>query len=129
MPKSEYKTKQRELICQMFKKNPDGQFSPSDAAGILDGKIGKSTVYREISRLCEDGFLRRYTDSSGNTMYQLSMDGCDSHFHLRCTDCGRIIHLDCGVMSDICTHIQSHHGFSIDISKTILYGKCNDCNK
>lgn len=129
MSKAEYKTRQRELICQMFTENPDRQFSPSDAAFIMEGEIGKSTVYREISRLCDDGFLRKYTDSDGNIMYQLSREGCDNHFHLRCTDCGSIIHLNCHVMDDICNHIESHHGFSIDISKTVLYGKCSKCSK
>ena len=127
MAKSEYKTKQRELITELFSNNPDRQFSANDAAVIMDGKIGKSTVYREISRLCDEGFLRKYPDSEGNVMYQLLGKDCHEHFHLKCTECGKIVHLDCHMMNDICSHITFHHGFDIDISKTVLYGICKNC--
>ena len=127
MPKTEYKTRQRELITELFINNPNRQFSANDTAEIMNGKIGKSTVYREISRLCDEGFLRKYPGSDGLTMYQLSGKDCHGHFHLKCTNCGKIVHLDCLMMNDICSHITFHHGFDIDISKTMLFGICEDC--
>lgn len=127
MSKTEYKTRQREMITELFESNPDRQFSANDTAVILSGKIGKSTVYREISRLCDEGFLRKYPGSDGLSVYQLSGKSCHEHFHLKCTKCGKILHLDCHMMNDICSHIASGHGFDIDISKTVLFGKCSSC--
>ena len=127
MSKSEYKTRQRELITQLFEGNPDKQYSANDVAVIMDGRIGKSTVYREISRLCDEEVLRKYPDSDGMAVYQLSGEDCHSHFHLKCTKCGRIVHLDCYLINDICSHIASEHGFNIDISGTMLYGVCKVC--
>ena len=127
MPKTEYRTRQRELITELFESNPDKQFSANDAAVIMNNKIGKSTVYREISRLCDEGFLRKYPDSEGMTVYQLSGEDCHRHFHLKCNKCGKIVHLDCHLINDICSHIASDHGFNIDVSGTVLYGVCDNC--
>ncbi|MBQ1555500.1 MAG: transcriptional repressor, partial [Clostridia bacterium] len=53
--------------------------------------------------------------------------GCDRHFHLKCTACGRIIHLDCGFMSEFEKHIGEHHGFRVDNARTVIYGLCEAC--
>ena len=127
MPKTEYKTRQRKLITDFFENNPDRQFSANDAANILSNKIGKSTVYREISRMCDEGFLRKYPGHDGMYVYQLSGENCHKHFHLKCTGCGRLVHLDCHLIDDICSHISSEHGFNIDVSGTVLYGVCKKC--
>lgn len=122
-----YKTKQRELIAGYFKENTDRQFSINDISDRFSESIGKSTVYREVSRLAEEGFVRKYPDSEGGFWYQYAGEHCHEHFHLRCISCGRIVHLDCHLMNDVCRHINSEHDFEIDMSRTVLYGVCGKC--
>lgn len=122
-----YKTKQRELIAGFFKDNTDRQFSINDISDMFSESIGKSTVYREVSRLVEEGFVRKYPDSDGYFWYQYAGEHCHEHFHLRCISCGRIVHLDCHLMNDVCRHINSEHDFEIDMSRTMLYGVCGKC--
>lgn len=122
-----YRTKQRELIAGFFMENTDRQFSVNEVADRFSESIGKSTVYREISRLEGDGFLRKYSDASGVFLYQYAGEHCHEHFHLRCVACGKIVHLDCHVMNDVCTHISDEHDFNIDMSRTVLFGLCKDC--
>ena len=52
---------------------------------------------------------------------------CDSHLHLQCVKCGKVIHLDCHFMDEINEHIEEHHGFSIICKGSILYGTCEKC--
>lgn len=122
-----YKTKQRQLIASFFEKNTDRQFSVNDVSDEFSESIGKSTVYREISRLEKDGFLRKYPDSDGGFLYQYAGEHCHEHFHLRCVSCGKIVHLDCHVMNGVCEHISCEHGFDIDMSRTVLFGTCSKC--
>ncbi len=122
-----YKTKQRELIAGFFRKNTDRQFSINDISDKFYGIIGKSTVYREVSRLADDGFIRKYPDSEGGFFYQYAGEHCHEHFHLRCISCGKIVHLDCHMMNGVCEHISDEHDFEIDMSRTVLYGLCGDC--
>ena len=122
-----YRTKQRELIAGFFRENTDRQFSINDISDKFYGIIGKSTVYREVSRLADDGFIRKYPDSDGGFLYQYAGEHCHEHFHLRCINCGKIVHLDCHMMYGICAHINDEHDFEIDMSHTVLYGFCRDC--
>ena len=50
--------------------------------------------------------------------------GC---FLLRCEACGRMVHLDCGHLEDLCRHLEAQHHFRIDPRQTILTGRCRSC--
>ena len=52
---------------------------------------------------------------------------CHSHFHLKCTECGVLIHLDCDHLAAITAHVQEDHGFMIDPARTTFYGLCRAC--
>ena len=56
-------------------------------------------------------------------------DECLEHFHLKCIECGKLIHIDCNYMKSLDEHILQHHGFKVDNSRTVLYGICNSCNE
>jgi Fur family ferric uptake transcriptional regulator len=46
---------------------------------------------------------------------------------LKCNVCGRLIHVECSELSKISLHIEEHHGFVLDPSKTVFYGICENC--
>lgn len=129
---SNYNTKQKELLLNFLNANKNRHLSISEIAnGVANEGIGKSTVYRRMTELCQKGVVRRFRGKDGkNVVYQF-MDNdrnCDSHFHLKCTECGTLQHLDCESMDKINKHIKEHHGFMVDIGTTVLYGLCSECS-
>ena len=90
--------------------------------------IGLTTVYRRLERMEEVGEVRRIAGVGGSFCYQYVADGgCSDHYHLYCTECGRTEHLSCGEIDELWRHIAREHSFSIDRSRTVLYGRCAEC--
>ena len=61
---STYKTRQKQLILSFLSENIDQQFACEDIAEILKTNgtpVGKSTVYRYLLKLEEEGKVRRFT--------------------------------------------------------------------
>jgi len=127
-----YKTRQRQAVLEYIKKFNDRQFSALQIAeGVKDEGIGKSTVYRQISYLLEEGLIRRFRGKDGKSvLYQYTGDVCcRDHFHLKCKNCGKLVHLDCKHIEHLRHHIMDEHEFTIDMLSTVLYGFCKECKK
>ena len=73
--------------------------------------------------------MRRYYLGEGaGACYQFTgREDCHEHFHLKCTGCGRLIHVECDYLGEVSKHVLEHHQFTIDNTKTVLYGLCADC--
>ena len=131
--KNIYKTSQREILLGFFRAHPDEEFSTEDVTCALAGEaIGKSTVYRLISKLCEDGDILRSRGIDGKRAIYRYIDKaskCDAHFHLKCRKCGKIIHLDCKLMDELKAHIAGEHGFTLDTRSTVINGICSACEE
>ena len=127
-----YNTKQKQTLINFFKNNNDKQYSIKEITDALTpSNVGKSTIYRLIDKMTEEGCIRRFRGSGKSVLYQYVGEHheCDSHFHLKCVECGLLIHLECDCMSTLNEHINEHHKFKIDTSKTILYGLCSHCRQ
>ncbi|MEE1357380.1 MAG: transcriptional repressor [Clostridia bacterium] len=128
-----YKTKLKTQILMAFREKSDGLLSASDVYGILCGKgetLNLTTVYRNLDTMTRDGVLMRFSqERTGKAMYKYSGDegGCRAHLHMKCTECGAIVHLDCHFMSEIAAHAKEAHGFVLSCEKSMLYGICSDC--
>ena len=129
MAKSEYQTKTRCRITR-FLQDSSSPVTVEELHGALPG-IDLSTIYRNIERMVEEGTLLQFA-GTGNTKasYQLPREeACHHHLHLKCTICGKVIHLDCEQMREFTEHIKLHHGFSLSCDDTVLYGICQDCQR
>lgn len=127
-----YKTRQRELILEFLTENKQRHLSADDVADHLRAEgspVGKSTVYRCLDRLVGLGTVRKYLLEDGSpACYQFCEgDGCVRHFHLKCTGCGALLHVECEYLVGVASHVLEHHGFQIDNTKTVLYGLCQGC--
>ena len=124
-----YHTEQKKLLLAYLSKHTDEAFTLRELTETLgDCGIGKSTVYRLISRLVEEGAVRRFAREGGGFAYRyLSSAACTSHLHLRCTACGHVIHLAKGAMATMGKLLADEHGFSLDEGRTVLVGLCADC--
>ena len=131
-----YQTEQKKLLLSYMASHANEQFSAEQLTYILEnacestGKApGKSTVYRLVAEMAEEGILRRFPKSEGRGwLYQYHrMAGCSGHLHLKCRGCGALLHLECGMSDELLAHIETAHGFKVDNSATVLYGLCKSC--
>lgn len=124
-----YNTEKRAEILEFFSRHGGQAFSAEDicSAILTDGR-GKSTVYRLISKLVDQGILRRIADGkTRHVTYQcIHSGGCSEHLHLKCNVCGRLIHLDEQTSHTLGISILKTEGFTID-SGALLYGRCESC--
>ena len=124
-----YQTEKRTEITAIISKKADKVFTIDEICSELapSGK-GKSTVYRIISRMADEGSVRRISDGkTRHVTYQyLGAKSCSEHLHLKCKGCGRLIHLDEETSSLLESKIFASRGFEIDSGAT-LFGKCDFC--
>ena len=126
--KADYETKQKAAIID-FVKSSSGHITAKDIVNNLKDrgeKISTATVYRRLEKLVDSGMLKKYiTDMVA--CYQYSNNCHKNCFHLKCTDCGTLFHIDCKVLDSIAPHILKHHSFILDNRRTVMYGQCEKC--
>ncbi len=129
---SKYNTKQKQILINYLKANKNRHLSVAEIAdGVKNSGVGKSTVYRKITELCDMGELRRFRGADGKSVVYQYMDSskdCRNHFHLKCTGCGALQHLDCESVMVLNRHIKEQHGFQVDMGTTVIYGLCSTCS-
>lgn len=128
-----YMTGHKKRILDFLIRNKDHHYTVDEiisALSVGDTKPGKSTVYRQISSLLEDGVIRRFEAADSDSfVYQYAVGvGCEHHFHLKCSRCGNLLHMECDKLDEVRRHILSDHGFLIGGS-SIIYGVCAGCQK
>ena len=131
MKRQTYMTGHKKQILDFLIAHRDRHYTVEEIlAALPDGeeKPGKSTVYRQISRLMEDGVIRRFEAAGTDSfVYQYAVgEDCEHHFHLKCARCGKLIHMECDKLRQVRAHIQKEHGFLIGGS-SVIYGICAGC--
>ncbi len=125
-----YKTGKKERITEFLKSHNDESFTLEEICERIapDGK-GWSTVYRLVSSLVDDGEVYRLSDGRTRhfTYQYLGGDECHTHLHLKCSECGRLIHLDTEISHELEERLASIGGFSIEEGAT-LHGRCGECS-
>ena len=129
-----YNTAGRRRLVAFMESHSDRPYTVEELYEALtaDGsEIGKSSLYRLLDKLCGEGVLRKFReheDSAATYQYVGDDTDCEQHLHLKCAQCGRLIHLECGRSRELVVHILHEHGFRIDSKKSVLWGLCRDCN-
>lgn len=133
MEGKEYRTRQREVILEFLKNSDSRHVSIEEVLEHIKAageKVGRTTIYRYMEKLTDEGVLRKYFIEEGaGACYQYvnPQKNCREHFHLKCLKCGSLIHVECEYLEQIGSHILTHHGFEVDNTKTVFYGICRDC--
>lgn len=126
-----YQTEQKEALAQFLKENAHRQFTATELAKELTqvANIGISTVYRLLKTLSEEERVRRFVVGGSRQVYYqyIGGDGCVSHLHLKCTQCGRLFHLDPMVSEFMQKQILASNRFALDEYQTLLFGTCYEC--
>lgn len=123
-----YDTDSRRAVADFLRDHADEQYTAEDVAAALRDKAGKSTVYRLLSRLCEEGEIRRLAkEGERASVYQAIPDArCLGHLHMKCVECGHLVHLDESESRRIAA-IADARAFTLDTKRTMIYGLCEKC--
>lgn len=128
---AEYKTEQKKLLLEFLESNRDRSFTVEEIErGIIGLGVlppGKSTIYRLLSKLSEAGAVNKFASERG-ALYQLKGgQECERHLHMKCTECGKILHMSDNMSRELLEEIFDSSSFSVDREKTVLLGKCEKC--
>ena len=125
-----YNTGKRERIIKFLRINSAKAFTLEEISSqiVPDGN-GKSTVYRIVSELVYEGKLKRLSDGKTRhcTYQYVGDEACVSHLHLKCRDCGKLIHLCDELSREFANALLSEDGFMLDAG-AMLFGKCANCS-
>lgn len=132
---SHYQTEQKRVLFQYLEKNKEHSYSIDELVEGMktDPDItnipGKSTVYRLISELVQEGLVKRFVKgNSRQFIYQLVHgEHCGHHLHMKCSLCGKLIHMEDEESEAILAQVLEKHKFFVDEGNTILFGQCDTC--
>ena len=126
-----YTTKQRRAVLHCLEGGE--ALTPGEVAERLRGAgspVGLATVYRQLEQLASAGQVHCIQTGEG-ALYQYCPQAGHPHdcFLLRCEGCGRMVHLDCAHLEEVCQHLSAEHHFRIDPRRTVLTGLCDHCQE
>lgn len=132
-----YQTAQKKNLTDFMMRHSEKTFSVEELCAEMEKEYkgrelpGKSTVYRLIQQMVEDGSVKRMMkEHSRKFVYQIAGgEHCALHLHMKCMDCGRILHMDDDETLRIMTEVMMKNNFKVDERQTVLVGKCVDCGK
>lgn len=119
------KTKGVNTVLQIFEEE-NGAKSVVNLIEFLKDSMNKTTVYRILDRLEQDGTIHSFNGKDGLKWYAKCM-GCsanhhlDKHPHFQCTKCDKVecLHLEIKIPS-----IKNH---KVDSTNILLMGECEVC--
>ena len=88
--------------------------------------ISKTTVYRNLRQLSQNGIIRRVSLADGLERY----DGTAlPHHHFQCKLCGKVFDVDIVYSETVNDIVQEKHGFQVDEHDIVFSGTCPKCVK
>ncbi len=119
-----YNTKQKEVIVSFFENNINNLYFAKDI--VEKTNMGITTVYRILDNLVSQNKLSLFYGDFGRKygFFPCSVEG---HYHLICSKCGKIKHIDCDLFDEFNEHIINSHEFHLDNKEMFLKGKCEKC--
>ena len=88
--------------------------------------ISRGTVYRNLTRLCEEGKIRKIEIPDGADCYD---HHCTNHYHVKCIQCGRLFDVDMEYIENLEHSITDSHGFIFTDYDILFKGICPVCQK
>jgi Fur family ferric uptake transcriptional regulator len=122
------KTKQREVILEELRRTEDHPTADAVYQRVRKRlpNISLGTVYRNLEILSECGMIRKL-DIPGT---QKRFDGkTKDHYHVRCSECGRIEDLPGGLIPEIVRHVRDMTDYEVSSHRLELIGLCPECRK
>ncbi|MFP4846191.1 Fur family transcriptional regulator [Winogradskyella sp. PE311] len=119
------KTKAVSIIISIFESISDA-ISVVDLVDQLKTQMNKTTVYRILERLENEGTIHAFTGSNGLRWYAKCHE-CTAHYHndihphFECKDCGKVECLEINIT------IPNVNDRNIMSANVLLSGQCVEC--
>lgn len=126
-------TRSKTLILQCLESLDGKHITAEELFDLLKKKntpVAKSTLYRFLSQLEQDGLVKKYfVGENSCACYQFvgKNSNCREHFHLLCRQCGEVTHFENPSLENIIKSLDSDNDFLIDIKDSPFYGTCKTC--
>lgn len=119
------KTKSVTTLLEVFAQS-DQAFSGVDLISRLDGVMNKTTVYRILDRLEDEGVLHSFQGVDGLKWFAKCQDcspssHSDVHPHFQCKKCGKTSCLEMELTIPAVPNVK------IDQTQLLLIGHCEEC--
>lgn len=132
-----YNTQQKKQLMDFLKKHPEQSYTIDEIAAEMNADPdfanppGKSTIYRLMPGLAEENLVKCFAGKRGTkASYQIiGGESCHFHIHLKCTDCGKLLHMSDKDSHTIADDILKSGGFALDLGRTTLFGLCEGCRR
>ena len=130
-----YKTKARENIVSYLMDHSEKRFTAREIYDYLlsgNSSLNRTTVYRNLDRMCESGELMRFKEPNQDAWYYQYSTGhgqCNMHLHAQCSNCGRIFHLENTFVDEFSDKLSEVYSLNINCAKSIIIGTCSACSK
>lgn len=126
--KEHYHTRARRALEEFFSSHPDTCFTARDILREEKLALSEPTVFRLLSQMSADGVIERFLpEGGGGASYRWNECAGKGHFHLKCDVCGELVCADCDFLGKMEKHFSNEHGFELDSSRTVFYGRCQKC--
>jgi len=127
--KLQYQTRQRTELLDYMRNRSNDWLSSRELITEPSLSIGEATVYRILSKLTEEGLIEKKPSENGRgAVYRYcGTSSCHGHIHLRCIVCDNTICLHSNALEKAEQDIGSELGFSVDESRSTLFGICRGC--
>ena len=128
-------TRSKTLILQCLQSLGGNHITAEELFDMLKDKntpVAKSTLYRFLSQLEQDGLVKKYFIGENScACYQFIGENsdCHEHFHLLCRQCGEVTHFENPSLEKLIKNLDSTNNFCIDIKDSPFYGTCQTCTK
>lgn len=130
-----YQTEQKKIVLAYMKAHCEETFTIEELCDRLKAEPGvspvpgKSTVYRMMSGLVEEGLVKRFVrGNSRQFLYQMVCgEHCSRHLHMKCSVCGKLYHMEDAESEALFLQVMKKHHFQLDEGKTVLFGHCEGC--
>lgn len=124
-----YNTEKRKRITELLSAYPGRAFTSEQICAVAtsDGS-GKSTVYRILADMLKEGKIKKISSQSSRRVSYQYIDCAHTpeHLHLKCKDCGMLIHLDAETSHRVEESLMAAKHFAIDEGE-LLFGRCENC--
>lgn len=119
-------TKHLKILLAIFNEQQRA-ISVAELVKLLASEMNKTTVYRILDKLMDDGVIHSFIGKGGLKWYAKCQDcSCDTHNdvhpHFQCKECGEV---ECLPVS---FSIPSVNGYKIDSASLLMVGKCANCS-
>lgn len=133
---AQYQTEQKRVLLAYMKAHSEESFTIEELCERLKQETaltaapGKSTVYRIMPKLVEEGLVKRFVKgNSRKFLYQMvCKEHCDRHLHMKCSVCGKLHHMEDTESEALFWQVMRKHHFQLDEGRTVLFGQCEGCS-